>query len=166
MGWEVTQIGTVGSLSRLADSLVHASNWFIVLQAPSRVIGASAIGTTLTLSRLPVNPIHALGQFIAPSTKNKISLCRLPVNLIHASGGDFASVLRARSSLANVIMVRKSSGKWRMCMNYTNLNKACSKDLFSLPNIDDLVDRASGCGYRVMSFELKNVEVTYQWLMD
>ncbi|RDX78207.1 hypothetical protein CR513_41541, partial [Mucuna pruriens] len=38
--------------------------------------------------------------------------------------------------LANMVMVRKSSGKWRMCTNYTNLNKACPKDPYPLSSID------------------------------
>nr|KYP54579.1 Retrovirus-related Pol polyprotein from transposon 17.6 [Cajanus cajan] len=41
-------------------------------------------------------------------------------------------------------MVRKPNGKWRMCTDYTNLNKACPKDAYPLPNIDRLVDGASG----------------------
>nr|KYP47343.1 Retrotransposable element Tf2 [Cajanus cajan] len=40
--------------------------------------------------------------------------------------------------LANVVMVRKSSGKWRMCTDFTDLNKACLKDSYPLPNIDCL----------------------------
>nr|KYP43716.1 Retrovirus-related Pol polyprotein from transposon 17.6 [Cajanus cajan] len=51
--------------------------------------------------------------------------------------------------LANVVMVRKSNGNWRMCTDFTDLNKACPKDSYLLPNIDSLVDRA-----------------TYQRLMD
>nr|KYP52415.1 Pro-Pol polyprotein [Cajanus cajan] len=46
--------------------------------------------------------------------------------------------------LENVVMVRKPNGKWRMCTDYTNLNKACPKDAYPLPNIDRLVDGASG----------------------
>ena len=42
--------------------------------------------------------------------------------------------------LANVVMVKKSNGKWRMCVDFTNLNKACPKDSFPLPRIDQLVD--------------------------
>lgn len=51
--------------------------------------------------------------------------------------------------LANVVMVKKSNGKWRMCTDYTNLNKACPKDSYPLPSIDDLVDGASG--YKILS---------------
>jgi len=38
--------------------------------------------------------------------------------------------------LANPVLVRKKSGKWRMCVDYIGLNKACPKDPFSLPRID------------------------------
>ncbi|XP_027905968.1 uncharacterized protein LOC114165580 [Vigna unguiculata] len=48
--------------------------------------------------------------------------------------------------LANIVMVKKANGKWRMCVDFTNLNTACPKDSYPLPNIDTLVDRVSGCG--------------------
>jgi hypothetical protein len=32
-----------------------------------------------------------------------------------------------------------------MCVDYTSLNKACSKDMFPLPRIDQVVDSAAGC---------------------
>ena len=41
---------------------------------------------------------------------------------------------------ANVVMVKKANGKWRMCVDFTDLNKACSKDNYPLPRIDVLVD--------------------------
>jgi len=46
--------------------------------------------------------------------------------------------------LANVVLVKKSSGKWRMCMDFTDLNKACPKDSFPLPRMDVLIDFTSG----------------------
>ncbi|XP_068497851.1 uncharacterized protein [Phaseolus vulgaris] len=47
--------------------------------------------------------------------------------------------------LANVVLVKKANGKWRMCVDFTDLNKACPKDSYPLPSIDALVDSASGC---------------------
>ena len=52
--------------------------------------------------------------------------------------------------LANPVLVRKSNGKWRMCVDFTDLNKACPKDDFPLPRIDQLVDSTAGC--ELMSF--------------
>jgi hypothetical protein len=42
--------------------------------------------------------------------------------------------------LANTVMVKKANGKWRMCIDFTDLNMACPKDEFPLPRIDSLVD--------------------------
>jgi hypothetical protein len=47
-------------------------------------------------------------------------------------------------------MVKKANGKWRMCVDFTDLNKACPKDPYPLPNIDRLIDGASG--YKMLSF--------------
>uniref|UniRef100_A0A2N9IAH4 Uncharacterized protein n=1 Tax=Fagus sylvatica TaxID=28930 RepID=A0A2N9IAH4_FAGSY len=52
--------------------------------------------------------------------------------------------------LANVVMVKKSTGKWRMCVDLTDLNKACPKDSFPLPRIDQLVD--STAGHKLLTF--------------
>jgi len=99
-----------------------------------------------------------------------------------------------------MVLVKKANGKWRMCVDFTDLNKTCHKDSYPLPNIDSLVDSASGCQllcfldafsrynqicmhprdecktafktelssycYKVMPFGLKNVDTTYQRLMD
>jgi hypothetical protein len=42
--------------------------------------------------------------------------------------------------LANTVMVKKANGKWRMCINFADLNKACLKDEFYLLRIDSLID--------------------------
>ncbi|KAL6344362.1 hypothetical protein AAG906_039618 [Vitis piasezkii] len=48
--------------------------------------------------------------------------------------------------LANVVVVLKKEGKWRVCVDYTNLNNACPKDSFPLPQIDQIVDSTVGQG--------------------
>jgi len=52
--------------------------------------------------------------------------------------------------LGNMVLVKKTNGKWKMCVDFTDLNKACSKDSYPLPSFDALVDSASGC--RLLSF--------------
>ena len=42
--------------------------------------------------------------------------------------------------LANTVVVKKKTGKWRVCVDFTDLNKACHKDPFPMPRIDQLVD--------------------------
>ena len=52
--------------------------------------------------------------------------------------------------LANVVMAKKANGKWRMCVDFTDLNKACPKDSYPLLRIDQLVD--STAGHKLLSF--------------
>lgn len=47
-------------------------------------------------------------------------------------------------------MVKKANGKWRMCIDFTDLNNACPKDSFPLPRIDQLVD--STAGHKLLTF--------------
>ena len=42
--------------------------------------------------------------------------------------------------LANVVLVKKANGKWRLCINFTDINKAYPKDSFPLPRIDLIAD--------------------------
>ena len=52
--------------------------------------------------------------------------------------------------LVNVVMVKKASGKWRMCVDFTDLNKACPKDSYPFPWVDVLVDSTSR--HQLLSF--------------
>ncbi|CAH9104591.1 unnamed protein product [Cuscuta europaea] len=57
--------------------------------------------------------------------------------------------VRYPSWLANVVLAQKPP-TFRMCVDYTDLNKACPMDSFPLSNIDQLVDETAGC--KIMSF--------------
>ena len=52
--------------------------------------------------------------------------------------------------LANVVMVKKANGKWRMFVDFTDLNKACLKDSYPLPQVNILVD--STARHQLLSF--------------
>ena len=62
----------------------------------------------------------------------------------------FIKKARYTTWLANMVMVKKSNGKWRMYVDYTDLNKACPKDSYPLLSIDRLVDGATG--HIILSF--------------
>ena len=48
--------------------------------------------------------------------------------------------------LANpVLVLKKNNNEWRMCVDYTDLNKHCPKDPFGLPRIDQVIDSTTGC---------------------
>jgi len=64
-----------------------------------------------------------------------------------------ASIIRKlqyATCLSNVVLALKSNGKWRMYIDYTDFNKFCLKNPFSLPDINKLVDNSSG--YQLLSF--------------
>jgi hypothetical protein len=52
--------------------------------------------------------------------------------------------------LSNPVLVLKKNNTWRMCIDYTSLNKACPKDPFVLLRIDQVID--STAGYDLLSF--------------
>src|SRR3954462_7008867 len=72
--------------------------------------------------------------------------------------------------LSNPVLVLKKNGAWRMCIDYTDLNKACPKDPFALPRIDQIIDSTVGCellcflddysGYHQIKMALEDQEKT------
>ena len=52
--------------------------------------------------------------------------------------------------LANVVMVKKANGKWRMCVDFMDLNNECLKDSFPQPRIDQLMD--STAEHKLLTF--------------
>ena len=52
--------------------------------------------------------------------------------------------------LSNVVLVKKANGKWRLCIDFTDVNRACPKDSFPLPQIDLIVDATAG--HELLSF--------------
>ena len=52
--------------------------------------------------------------------------------------------------LTNVVLVKKTNDKWRFCIDFTYINRACPKDSFSLPQIDLIVDATTS--HELLSF--------------
>jgi hypothetical protein len=90
-------------------------------------------------------PITQKGRRISPLHKEAV--CEEVSRLIDA--GAIKEILYP-TWLSNTVVVKKKNGKWRVCIDFTDLNKACPKDPFPLPKIDQLVDATSG--HQRMSF--------------
>ena len=63
---------------------------------------------------------------------------------------DFIKEVYHSDWLSNLVLVKKKTGQWRMCVDYTSLNKACPKDPFPLPRKDQIIDSTSG--FEILSF--------------
>jgi len=109
----------------------------------------SGIDLNLVTHRLNVSssyqPVHQKKRVFASRRDNAI---KEEVHKLIIAG--FIREVYYPDWLANVVMVKKANGKWRMCVDFTNLNKACPKDSYPLPRIDQLVD--STARHQLLSF--------------
>ena len=103
-----------------------------------------------------ISPTHASHKLnIAPSAKpvrQKVRRFHLDRHLVIQTEVDnllqngFIREIKYFEWLANVVVVPKKGNKWRVCVDYTDLNDACPKDSFPLPRIDQIVDASVGHG--------------------
>ena len=84
-------------------------------------------------------PVHQKKRVFAPEKDNAIK-----EEVQKLTTAQFIREVYYPDWLANVVMVKKTNGKWRMCVNFTDLNKACPKDSYPLPRINQLVDSTVG----------------------
>ena len=94
---------------------------------------------------LEKKPVQQRRRFFAPK-RNKVVINE--VNKLLAP--NFIREVYYPEWLANIVMVRKTNGKWRMCVDFTNLNNADPKDSFPLPRIDQLED--STAEHKLLTF--------------
>jgi hypothetical protein len=102
------------------------------------------VSCTVIEHSLGIDPsVHPKKQLLRKMSNEKIEAAKAKVHrLLEAN---FIEPVAYPTWLANVVMVQKKSGKWRMCIDFTSLNKACPKDNFPLPRINKIVDSAAGC---------------------
>jgi hypothetical protein len=74
--------------------------------------------------------------------KHRKEVIRIEVLKLLAAG--FIRECKNPVWLANPVLVPKKTGQWRMCIDYTDLNRHCPKDPFPLPRIDQVVDSTAG----------------------
>jgi hypothetical protein len=65
--------------------------------------------------------------------------------LTRLMAASFAKEIQHPDWIANLVLIPKKNWKWRMCVDYTSMNKACLKDPFSLPRIDQVIGLTTGC---------------------
>jgi hypothetical protein len=102
------------------------------------------VSRTIIEHSLGIDPsVRPKKQRLRKMSDEKIEAAKAEVH--HLLEANFIEPVAYPTWLANVVMVQKKSGKWRMCIDFTSLNKACPKDNFPLPRIDKIVDSAAGC---------------------
>jgi hypothetical protein len=105
----------------------------------------SVVPRELAEHKLKVYPQASLiRQKLRCFTPDKIEA--IQVELAHLVLVGFIREVLHPEWLANPILVlKKNKVDWRMCVDYTDLNKHCPKDPFGLPRIDQVVDLTVGC---------------------
>ena len=101
----------------------------------------------------PTRASHRL--IVSPSAKpvrQKVRRFHLDSHLVIQTEVDnlllngFIRAVKYPEWLVNMVVIPKKGNKWRVCVDYTNLNDACPKDSFPLPCIDQIVDASAGHG--------------------
>ena len=97
-----------------------------------------------------INPVHAshklnvvsstgyVRQRVRRSHLDRHQVIQAEVDILLKVG--FIREVKYPEWLANVVVVSKKGGKWRVYVEYTDLNDACPKDSFPLPRINQIVD--------------------------
>src|ERR1041385_1136560 len=135
--------------------LRHMSRWDRYVLRPRIWMETSRSGTVLHIGHLQV-PMELVEHklHIRPGSKPfKQPLRRFSEDKRRAIGEEIAKLLAAGfimevfypDWLGNPVTVMKKNKTWRMCIDYTCLNKVCPKDPFALPRIDQVIDSTAGC---------------------
>jgi hypothetical protein len=74
--------------------------------------------------------------------KDRKEVIRVEILKLLAAG--FIRECKNLVCLANPVLVPKKTGQWRMCIEYTDLNRHCPKDLFPLPRINQVINSTAG----------------------
>jgi hypothetical protein len=94
--------------------------------------------------RLGIDPtFKPIKQKERKYTPERRKAIRLEVNKLLEAG--FIRPVDYPIWLANPVLVEKPNESWRMCIDYTSLNKACPKDEYPLPRICLIVDSTTSC---------------------
>ncbi|KAL2248189.1 UNVERIFIED_CONTAM: Retrovirus-related Pol polyprotein from transposon [Sesamum indicum] len=142
---KTTRIGSHMNEGEMAMIDFLRKNADMFAWSPSDFTG---IDPEVIVHRLNVDPMaRPVQQRKRTFSNDKNDAIRQEVEKLLKAG--YVSEVQYTNWLSNVVLVPKSSGKWRMCVDFTDLNKACPKDPYLLPRIDTMVD--STAGYELFS---------------
>ncbi|GJV35124.1 hypothetical protein Tco_1407601 [Tanacetum coccineum] len=120
-------------------------------------VDMTRIPRTITVKGKPFNIEHKLNEYshVKPIKQKRRGLspdrstaaCKEVEELTKAG---ILRKVKHQTWVANPVMVNKSDGGWRMCVDFTDINKACPKDCYPLPEIDWKVE--SLLGFRLKCF--------------
>ncbi|XP_059630057.1 uncharacterized protein LOC132273040 [Cornus florida] len=123
------------------DQVAIKECYSVTLRAASKDVFAwshsdmPGIDPSVSYHSLNVDPnIRPVKQKQKRFTPERNQIIAEEVNQLLEAG--FIREVQYPSWLLNVVIVQKKNGKWRVCIDFTNLNKACPKDSFPLPKID------------------------------
>ena len=107
-----------------------------------------------------ISPVHASHKMnVAPSAETVRQKVRrfhpyrhlvIQTEVDNLLQNGFIRTVKYPEWLANVVVVPKKGNKWRVCVDYTDLNDACPKDSFPPPCIYHIVDASAG--HDILSF--------------
>ena len=143
----MTKIGTLASpATRQAITAFLKDNWDVFAWSHEDMPGINPVVMVHRLNISPsFPPIHHKKQVFAPEWDQAIA------EEVHKlQEANFIREVYYPDWLANVVMVKKASGKWRTCIDFIDLNKACPKDSYPLPRVDVLID--SSAQHQLLSF--------------
>ena len=92
--------------------------------------------------------VFAWSTYNVPSSKEHVEAVRVEVNKLKQVGA--IKEIFYPEWLANTMVIKKKNGKWRVCVDFIDLNKVCPKDPFPISKINQLVDAT--IGHPKMSF--------------
>nr|GEU69808.1 reverse transcriptase domain-containing protein [Tanacetum cinerariifolium] len=135
---------------KLQDLLRSNTNIFTWTYA--NMIG---ISRTIMVEGKPFNIEHGLNKHkhIEPVKQKKRSLapyqneaiCKEVEELMKA---DILREVKYQTWVSNLVMVKKDNGKWKMCIDFIDVNKACPKDYYPLPEDNQKIESLSKFGLK------------------
>ncbi|XP_071727644.1 uncharacterized protein [Rutidosis leptorrhynchoides] len=107
-----------------------------------------------------ITPVRQKKRGIAP--ERSVFQCNEVDKLVDAN---ILMEVRYQTWVANPVLVKKANGSWRMCVDFKDINKACPKDNYSLPEIDCKVESFADTISNASSVLIRNT-TRYRWPLD